>query len=980
MAGAPQKKYQEDIEPDIRPNLSSIQGGGESTPGRANLKAVSNSEANPDKPTSGGAPVGEQEAHPSGASNVIRGPWANNTTAQTISAKLPGKFKRGKKIATIGGVGIGILAIPILLLFLFFPLKLEMFIKNITGIASSVPEYAVGQRMEYLVTRALAVRLLASANNMQEADAKLVFCNNGAIACSLFATYSTDYFERKLGITLEADVNGRIRLGGKASSWDISLGKENGLDIQGPMKRIQSNSEMKALIRKEVYEKGKSYSVLTRYITRKLLMKKFGVVFWRGPPKLEQTANRLADARANIKSNIVKGTIGKISPRLAIYLTCLQDSATCSKLRSQLSSALKVPEEPDPDSPNYEEEKAQYARDVEKYETSKSILEGTKVSESDAKGPLKGLISKKVLSVVGGGAAAIGAIDLVLSAVDSINNGALEKIWYDMSTQAYVGFSTEMQVINDKLKLGELDTDTVAAAFELFEGAESAPLNQVESGLKMDTSQGITTNCKGPAGDEVPTKLEPGQVVCSDQRVVRDYTSGLVANPGWAALATVAAGWEASVGKAYTLIGEGIGNILQIIPGFTQLMDLAGGAIQPIIDWFIGLIFEPPGAGPDETGATNYTALSAGIRVENNATFEEGVDEDGTAMGGGGNLLTDEEVAVINRSQQQSELEDFNSQSAIARIFDTSSRFSFINQLALRFPSSLSGLAQLPLSSFGTIFSGASVSAASAEAVNPFNMPLYGYAKDDPALSADPGIYTESYCEGTAAARAETFRSQTPGSIETYAVSDPCALEKMVVGTALNAEGIYDDPYSLKYPKSGGEAVSSEVVLPVDKGYASPLPSDADFGPRQCEGCSTWHRGVDFQIGMGSPVYAVGAGVVTESGIGGPGSADVPGSCPTKQDTGGNNTVKIKLDSGEIAEYMHMGGQDITVSVGDRVTPGQQIGRINICGESWGPHLHFVIDPGESTNPDVLALTKGPPESPRVVDPVLWFKIFGINV
>lgn len=972
MAGEPQRKYQEDIEPNIRPNLTSIQGGGESTPGRANLRAVKKLEENPDGAASGES-VSDRESSPSGASNVIQGPWANNTTSQSINAKIPGRFKGAKKWVLGGGLGLGVLAIPILLLLLFFPLKLEMFIKNITSIASSVPEYAVQQRMEYLVTRALAVRLLMSVNNTSEADGKLVFCNNAGVACSLFATYSTDYFEKKLGITMEVEANGRTRLGGRAQSWNISLGKEDGYNIEGPMRQIQSNAEMRAFIKKEVYEKGKNYSVLTRYITRKLLMKKFGVVFWRGPPKLEQTANRLADARANIKANIVKGTTGKISPRLAIYLTCLQDTSTCSNLRSKLSASLKAPKEPDPDSDNYEQEKRAY----DKYEASKSILEGTNITDADAKGPLKGIISKKVIGAIGGGAAAIGVVDLIMSAIDSIDDGALEKIWYDMSTQTYVGFSTEMQVINDKLKLGELDTDTVAAAFALVENAEQSPLNQVESGQQIDTSEGITTYCNGPNESKVATKLEPGQVVCSDQRVVRDYVSGLASDPGWATLAAVADGWSETIGRLYDVAGEAIGAVLQAIPGFSALMDLASGAIEPVVDWFIGLIFEPPAVGYDASGADNYTALSAGIRVENNATMEEGVDDDGTAMGGGGALLTDEQVAAITEAQRQSELNEFNNQSAIARIFDTSSRFSFINQLALRMPTSLSGFAHLSLNSLGTALSGSSASALSAEANNPFNIPIYGYALNDPALSAEPGTYTEEYCQQTADARAASLSSKSSGSIETYGVSDPCALEKMVVGTALTAEGVHDDPYSLKYPESQSSGSSSgEIVLPVDKTYRSPLPADSDFGPRSCAGCSSWHKAVDFQMPFGSPVYAVGDGEVTASGIGGVGGAGV--QCQTQSGSANNNIVSIKLSNGVVVSYYHMGGGDITVKIGDKVTAGQQIGKVNQCGEANGHHLHFEVMPADTTDSAVTSLPKNP--DGRFVDPVAWFKLYGIEV
>ncbi len=118
--GEPARKL-EDIEPDIRPNLNVLQGGGQSTPERASLKALNNLESNPEKLNTGS--IDEQESN---GSNVIPEPWANNVSGTTSDKpKSGGRFKFAKKkgpltaiILTLvgGGIGIGGLLSPSLLI------------------------------------------------------------------------------------------------------------------------------------------------------------------------------------------------------------------------------------------------------------------------------------------------------------------------------------------------------------------------------------------------------------------------------------------------------------------------------------------------------------------------------------------------------------------------------------------------------------------------------------------------------------------------------------------------------------------------------------------------------------------------------------------------------------------------------------------------------------------------------------------------
>ncbi|MFE3854795.1 M23 family metallopeptidase [Streptomyces griseorubiginosus] len=117
-------------------------------------------------------------------------------------------------------------------------------------------------------------------------------------------------------------------------------------------------------------------------------------------------------------------------------------------------------------------------------------------------------------------------------------------------------------------------------------------------------------------------------------------------------------------------------------------------------------------------------------------------------------------------------------------------------------------------------------------------------------------------------------------------------------------------------------------------------------------GGSLWssgsHTGVDFHAASGTSVHAVGRGTVVEAGWGG---------------SYGNNIV-IRMADGTYTQYGHL--SSIGVSVGQSVTPGQQIGLSGATGNVTGPHLHFEA--------------RTSPEYGSDIDPVAYLRSHGVNV
>ncbi|MFF0157044.1 peptidoglycan DD-metalloendopeptidase family protein [Streptomyces sp. NPDC005263] len=111
---------------------------------------------------------------------------------------------------------------------------------------------------------------------------------------------------------------------------------------------------------------------------------------------------------------------------------------------------------------------------------------------------------------------------------------------------------------------------------------------------------------------------------------------------------------------------------------------------------------------------------------------------------------------------------------------------------------------------------------------------------------------------------------------------------------------------------------------------------------------SGYHTGVDFIVPTGTPLKAVGAGTVVSAGWGG----------------AYGNQVVIRLADGYYAQYAHL--SSISVSSGQTVTEGQQIGLSGATGNVTGPHLHFEI----RTTPDYGS----------DVDPIAYLRSKGVSV
>ncbi|HEY3114408.1 MAG TPA: M23 family metallopeptidase [Gemmatimonadaceae bacterium] len=101
------------------------------------------------------------------------------------------------------------------------------------------------------------------------------------------------------------------------------------------------------------------------------------------------------------------------------------------------------------------------------------------------------------------------------------------------------------------------------------------------------------------------------------------------------------------------------------------------------------------------------------------------------------------------------------------------------------------------------------------------------------------------------------------------------------------------------------------------------------FGSRKHPIFGEWrnHTGTDYAAAEGTPVRAIGDGVVIFAGRKG----------------GYGNMIDIRHRNGMVSRYGHMRNFATGMRPGSRVTMGTTIGYVGMTGWATGPHLHFEI-------------------------------------
>lgn len=177
---------------------------------------------------------------------------------------------------------------------------------------------------------------------------------------------------------------------------------------------------------------------------------------------------------------------------------------------------------------------------------------------------------------------------------------------------------------------------------------------------------------------------------------------------------------------------------------------------------------------------------------------------------------------------------------------------------------------------------------------------------------------------------------------EAYADDEPLA-RRLLSDPDLAAADITPASFGGTTECTPGTTFPGEVVFPLPAG--SGYVDRVNWGNSGSHWSST-HTGTDFSVACGTPVLAATNGTVIVR-------RDQPWSGPW--------LVQVSTGVGQLTTwYAHM--QELTVSDGEVVEAGQQIGEVGSMGNSTGCHLHFEVH------------RKGGSIYEDGVDPSLWLQ------
>ncbi|MCS0638034.1 LysM peptidoglycan-binding domain-containing M23 family metallopeptidase [Streptomyces sp. LP05-1] len=149
------------------------------------------------------------------------------------------------------------------------------------------------------------------------------------------------------------------------------------------------------------------------------------------------------------------------------------------------------------------------------------------------------------------------------------------------------------------------------------------------------------------------------------------------------------------------------------------------------------------------------------------------------------------------------------------------------------------------------------------------------------------------------------------------------------------------EPAKAAEPAAPSPASDTGFTAPVDAAITTPYHASGSMWS------SGYHTGVDFAAATGTSVKAAGSGTVVSAGWGG----------------AYGNQVVIRHEDGNYTQYGHL--SSLSVSAGQTVSGGQQIGLSGATGNASGPHLHFEVRTGPDYGSDI--------------DPVAWLRQHGVS-
>ncbi|MFF8952691.1 M23 family metallopeptidase [Streptomyces sp. NPDC014940] len=214
-------------------------------------------------------------------------------------------------------------------------------------------------------------------------------------------------------------------------------------------------------------------------------------------------------------------------------------------------------------------------------------------------------------------------------------------------------------------------------------------------------------------------------------------------------------------------------------------------------------------------------------------------------------------------------------------------------------------------------------------------------------LAASPAFAAEKPVEQSGLTPVITVSDQVAAQIDEQAIAQTQAAEQKAAEEAAAKAAVEE----AKKERAAAARAAREAERKRLNAFVAPIVHSFVSTAYQASS-SLWssgsHTGIDFHAASGTSVHAVGAGTVVSTGWGG----------------AYGNQIVIRMADGMYTQYGHL--SSIGVTVGQKVTPGQQIALSGATGNVTGPHLHFEA--------------RTSPEYGSDVDPIAYLREHGVHV
>lgn len=586
----------------------------------------------------------------------------------------------------------------------------------------------------------------------------------------------------------------------------------------------------------------------------------------------------------------------------------------------------------------------------------------------------------------------VGWAILAAQIIDGLNKAGpvVKELGYDMNAAAYAKTYLTLRTYADEMRdpTAAKDAVTVQSFNEILgpgshDGfnsgekqlggtaeAEQTPLYQtIISHDKVGSNKYICQN-----GQPVPQ----GQLVCDEEKIGQgnkylDNLHNFLNLPGLNVLTKMAGIINGTISKVLIkLVGpfaSALSFIAEHTPGvsdaWNQLQAYAKGILTPLLQSLVSKLIDVP-VSSVMSGGRVFDAAAGGADIVGNDFAHHQL---------GGVMLTDQQVLADLNQQAQEDMLQYKNEPLLTRAFDTNSKYSLVNRMALAMPSSassgmnsLSSIFTKPLGSlaagFSSILQPSRVFAAATTSGDPFGITQYGYPADDPIFNSDAENYWDQHCTDSHMTDAwnkaslsnindANLQPENPQQpIQGLADSDPKGTNPcMLILTAVGSAGALYDSSLLTSDDLGGSANTQgngNTTPPGGIGSTTkitfPLRTTQSVIKTGVEGavwcytsltnCHHDYNAADLHAPTGTQtVSPADCTVMTVHDTIDPQWVSPEGS-----------RTSLKCSDGRTYYMAHMGKGTLVIRVGQHLRPGDPVGKVGTDADAEGTPAHLHID------------------------------------